>query len=85
VTVGDTEVGTGETPARDPRTQARWYGHATVIIAYLLLALFVYRGLWTGIISHGDGYLIGSDQDQTQWEWFSRSPRKPSATARTRC
>jgi len=39
VTVGDTEVGTGETPAARPETQARWYGHATVIIAYLLLAL----------------------------------------------
>ncbi len=44
--------------------------------SFLALAVFVLGRQWKHL---GDGYLIRSGQDQTMWEWSSRSPRTPLA------
>ncbi|WP_171168416.1 dolichyl-phosphate beta-glucosyltransferase [Streptomyces sp. I05A-00742] len=36
-------------------------------VLFLLLALFLYGGLWEG---PGTAYLVDSESDQQQWEWF---------------
>ncbi|MCC3776909.1 glycosyltransferase family 2 protein [Streptomyces sp. UNOB3_S3] len=51
------------------RARRRTAGPARFAIPalFLLLALFLYAGLWSDPAGR---YLIDSDQDQQQWEWF---------------
>ncbi|GAA1666200.1 glycosyl transferase [Fodinicola feengrottensis] len=56
-------------PVRLPAWR-RWPIHATFVGVYVVLACYLFSGLWAGILSHGDGYLTTSSQDQYDWEWF---------------
>ncbi|OMI39125.1 dolichyl-phosphate beta-glucosyltransferase [Streptomyces sparsogenes] len=42
-------------------------GDRAVLLAYLLLSVLLYKGLWAHV---GHRYLVDSGQDQNQWEWF---------------
>ncbi|MFD8868404.1 dolichyl-phosphate beta-glucosyltransferase [Streptomyces sp. NPDC059590] len=42
-------------------------GDRAVLLAYLLLSVLLYKGLWVDV---GHRYLVDSGQDQNQWEWF---------------
>ncbi|MGY0059713.1 glycosyltransferase [Streptomyces sp. LZ34] len=42
-------------------------GDRAVLLAYLLLSVLLYKGLWADV---GHRYLVDSGQDQNQWEWF---------------
>ncbi|GAB2612943.1 glycosyl transferase [Streptomyces capparidis] len=62
----------GRMPEGLGRRVARWAtrrraGDLAVAAGYLLLAVFVLKGLWAG---PGSRYLVDSGQDQNQWEWF---------------
>lgn len=51
------------------RLRRRPVRSATLAVAalYLLCAVVLYSGLWSGL---GDSYLVDSGSDQRQWEWF---------------
>ncbi|WP_222853511.1 glycosyl transferase [Fodinicola acaciae] len=53
-------------PTAIPRTP-RWPVDVAVVGAYVLLSCYLYAGLLAGV---GPRYLVDSNQDQTQWEWF---------------